>query len=129
MQDMKALTIKGTVTRFNGNGRQLGYPTANLAVETGAKDGVYFGYADLNGFTNHPSLFFVGIPTTLGDKERRVEAHLLDIPDKDYYGQELSLTLEHYHRPNKTFPSMDELLAVMKQDETAARRWFKKQAS
>ena len=125
---MQPVTIAGKVTRFNGKGRQLGYPTANLAIETAARDGVYFGFADLDGFTNHPSLIFVGVPTTLGDKERRVEAHLLDIPDKDYYDQSLSLMLEHYHRPNKTFPSIDELLAAMKADETAARRWFRRQA-
>jgi riboflavin kinase/FMN adenylyltransferase len=128
MKDMKPIAVSGTVARFNGKGRQLGYPTANLATETDARDGVYFGFADLAGFTNHPSLIFVGIPTTLGDKERRVEAYLLDIPDKDYYDQPLSLTLEHYHRPNKTFPSIDELLAVIKADETAARRWFRRQA-
>lgn len=124
---MQPVAISGTATRFNGKGRQLGYPTANLATETAARDGVYFGFADLAGFSHHPSLIFVGVPTTLGDKERRVEAYLLDIPDKDYYDQPLSVTLEHYHRANQTFPTVDELLVVMKADEVAARRWFSKE--
>jgi riboflavin kinase/FMN adenylyltransferase len=125
---MQPVTIKGTVTRFNGKGRQLGYPTANLTKKTVTRDGVYFGFSDLAGFSRHPSMIFVGTPTTLGDKGRRVEAYLLDIPDKDYYDQPLSVTLEHYHRPNQTFPSIDELLVIMKADEAAARKWFSKEA-
>lgn len=121
---MQPLVLSGTVTRFKGNGRRLGYPTANLNSETAARDGVYFGFADLAGFSHHPSLIFVGVPTTLGDTTRRVEAYLLDIPDKDYYDRPLSLRLEHYHRANQTFADVDELVGVMKSDEAAARRWF-----
>lgn len=124
----KPVSLDGTVVRFEGNGRKLGYPTANLAVETEARDGVYFGLADLAGFTAHPSIIFVGIPTTMGDKRRRVEAHLLDIPDEDYYDIPLSLHLEHYHRPNQTFESKEELIDIMKADEAAARQWFGQQS-
>jgi riboflavin kinase / FMN adenylyltransferase len=125
MSDMTPVAISGTVTPFKGNGRRLGYPTANLAVRTDAKDGVYFGFADMAEFSRHPSIIFVGVPTTLGDLERRVEAYLLDIPDKDYYGRPLSLSLEKYHRANRTFAGIDELMAAMKADEAAGRRWFK----
>lgn len=127
MHDTMPVKIQGTVIRFAGNGRRLGYPTANLDVETDARDGVYFGFADMAGFSHHPALIFVGTPTTLGNTQRRVEAHLLDIPDKDYYEEHLSLLLEEYHRPNRTFAGTDELIAVMKADETAGREWFKKQ--
>ncbi len=122
---MKDIRLSGTVTKFKGNGRRLGYPTANITTETDTKDGVYFGFADLGTFRQHPSLIFVGIPTTMGDTERRVEVHLLDIPDKDYYGETVQVGLRQYHRANQTFASVDELLKVMKADEAAARRWFK----
>lgn len=125
MSDMTPVAISGTVTRFKGDGRRLGYPTANLAVDTDARDGVYFGFADMADFSRQPSIIFVGVPTTMGDYKRRVEAHLLDVPDRDYYGQHLSLTLEKYHRANRTFAGIDELMAAMKADETASRQWFK----
>ena len=125
---MEEVTLKGIVTRFKGNGRQLGYPTANITTATGAKDGVYFGFADLAGFEHHPSLIFIGVPTTMGDTERRVEVHLLDIPDEDYYDRQLAVTLNHYHRANQTFKSVGELQTVMKADDSAARQWFKEQA-
>lgn len=117
-------TIKGTVKRFAGNGRKLGYPTANLSVVTKLDDGVYFGFANLDKHTNHPALIFIGTPTTVGDIDRRVEAHLLDIADKDYYDQKLELQIQYFHRANQTFDSVDELLEAMKADETTARKWF-----
>lgn len=124
MDNKKPVILQGTVVRFKGNGRKLGYPTANLDVATDARDGVYFGFADLADFKDHPSLIFIGTPTTLGDTERRVEAHLLDIPDTDYYGLPMSVKLGKYHRPNSTFNNVDELVDVMKADEVSARQWF-----
>lgn len=118
------LTLSGIVTRFKGDGRRLGYPTANLAVKTDITDGVYFGFADMAGFRKHPSIIFVGVPTTTGDIRRRVEAHLFDIPDEDYYDQHLELSLNYFHRANQTFADIDELKKVMHADEAAARRWF-----
>lgn len=122
---MKPVNITGVVTPFKGNGRKFGYPTANLRTQTLLTDGVYFGFADMIEYANHPAVIFVGTPTTVGDKERRVEAHLLDIPDKDYYDQELSLSLEYYHRPNKTFEDVEILKQVMAEDDASARLWFK----
>lgn len=125
MEEAEPLTLRGIVSRFKGDGRRLGYPTANLDVDTGAADGVYFGFADLNGYKRHPSIIFVGVPTTLGDARRRVEAHLLDITDKDYYDLPMAITLGQYHRANRTFEDADSLISAMKDDEAAARRWFK----
>ncbi|MES2971774.1 MAG: riboflavin kinase [Patescibacteria group bacterium] len=118
------IKLKGKVTPFSGNGRKLGYPTANIEAQTDLRDGVYFGYANMGDYSNNPALIFIGTPTTVGDTDRRVEAYLLDIPDKDYYGQELGVELKHYHRPNQTFGSVDELVKAMKSDEATAREWF-----
>jgi FAD synthase len=118
--------LRGVTAPFNGNGRDLGYPTANLAVATNLKDGVYFGFADMAAFKKRPALIFVGTPLTLGDRERRVEAHLLDIPNQDYYGQKLALTICHHHRANQKFHSLDELKKAMRVDEAIGRAWFDK---
>jgi riboflavin kinase/FMN adenylyltransferase len=121
---MKPVNLQGTVTRFKGDGRRLGYPTANLTIGTDLEDGVYFGFADLTRWRQQPALIFIGTPTTMGDAGRRIEAHLLDIPDTDYYDQQLSLDIRHYHRTNQTFAGLPELLAAMKADEAAARQWL-----
>jgi riboflavin kinase/FMN adenylyltransferase len=121
---MKAVTLTGQVTPFAGTGRRLGYPTANIRTGTDLSEGVYFGFADLAQFSARPALIFIGVPTTVGDHERRVEVHVLDIPDIDYYDQPLSVKIEYFHRPNKHFESVDELIAAMHADEAAARSWF-----
>lgn len=118
--------LRGAVARFNGKGRRLGYPTANIRIDTVLNDGIYFGFADLTEYHKYLALIFIGTPTTVGNSGRRVEAHLLDIADKDYYGQQLSLTILKFHRPSKTFANIEELKAAMKDDEAAARKWFKK---
>lgn len=117
--------LRGIVTKFKGNGRKLGYPTANIKSPTSLKDGVYFGFATLDIYHFHPALIFIGTPTTVGDADRRVEAHLLDILDKDYYDLPLELSVHYFHRPNHTFNSIDQLLVAMKSDEVTARNWFK----
>ncbi len=126
---MKPVKITGVVTRFKGNGRKLGYPTANIRSDTESTDGVYFGFADMAEFSKHPAVIFVGTPTTVGDKDRRVEAHLLDIPDKDYYDENLVLRLEYYHRPNKTFKDIEKLKQVIADDDASARQWFSRASS
>ena len=120
----KVVKLKGVVSTYSGNGRKLGYPTANIKAQTKLADGVYFGFAKLCKFVDRPALIFIGTPTTVGDRDRRVEAHLLDIPDADYYGAELELNILQFHRPNQTFGTVDELIKHMKQDEKAGRQWF-----
>ncbi len=116
--------IAGITTRFRGMGRQLGYPTANIRTTTGLADGVYFGYADLGRLLHHRAIIFVGTPTTVGDTTRRLEAHLIDVPDRDYYGLRLEVEIWHHHRSTATFDSVGDLLGAMKADEATARRWF-----
>jgi FAD synthase len=125
---MKPIALAGKVTKFRGNGRELGYPTANITTETDLEEGVYFGFADLATFASSPALIFIGIPTTMGDSDRRVEVHVLDIPDVDYYDQTLNVQIDYFHRPNQRFDSVKELLSAMHDDETQARRWFSEKA-
>jgi FAD synthase len=121
------LTLTGVVKPYKGDGRRLGYPTANMPTDTSLTDGVYFGFADLGQFTKCPALIFIGTPSTMGEKVRRVEAHLLDIPDNDYYGQKMTLKLYYYHRANQKFASLEELQKAMKADEKTGRAWFSEQ--
>ncbi len=128
MSKSDAKIIHGTVVPFRGLGRKLGFPTANLKVETKLADGVYFGWAKLGKSAKKQALIFIGRPTTVGDYDRRVEAHILDLADKDYYGQELVLEAAHFHRDYLDFKNFDELVGAIKSDEAAAHSWFKHHA-
>lgn len=126
---MNQINLAGETVKASGNGRSLGYPTANIAANTDARDGVYFGFADLGKYTNHPALIFIGVPTTVGDDDRRVEAHLLDIPDKDHYGEHLNISAVSFYRQNQTFSNLGLLQEAMHEDELAARDWFAKNSN
>lgn len=125
MTAMQPAILSGVTVPYKGNGRKLGYPTANLSVVADLADGVYFGFADLGGLKNRAAMIFIGVPVTVGDTERRVEAHLLDVPDEDYYGQSMTLTIKHYRRPNRSFEDIGQLIEAIRADEAAARQWFK----
>lgn len=123
---MLPVTLSGITKRFQGNGRQLGYPTANITTQTDLADGVYFGHASLDSYIDKPSLIFVGVPLTMGQKEHRIEVHLLDIPDRDYYDHQVIAQILHFHRSNQKFSGLDELTDVIKNDDRVARQWFVK---
>lgn len=122
------LSLKGKTISHGKNGRDLGYPTANITVDTDIKDGIYVGYASLGEHKRKPALIFVGKPVTLGDDKRRVEAHLLDIPDENYYANDLNLKIVEFIRSNQRFSTLDALKKAMKSDEAVAREWFKTHA-
>lgn len=121
------IRLAGVTSRYQGKGRALGYPTANIGADIPLPDGIYFGLASLAGFEHKPALIFIGTPVTVGDKERRVESYILGIPDKDYYGQELVLDIKKFHRANEKFATVEELLQAIRQDEAAGRKWFESQ--
>ncbi len=124
MKISEPVILQGVVAAYSGNGRRLGYPTANIADVTDLDDGVYFGFANLGKFSGHPAMIFIGTPETMGDIVRRVEAYLLDIPDQDYYALPLLLDVRHFHRSNEKFQNVEELVRAIQQDEKAAREWF-----
>jgi len=116
--------LEGKTKPYRGDGRKLGYPTANIDSLVSLSDGIFFGFASLGPYKNQPALIFIGTPLTTGDTIRRVEAHLLDVADINYYDQQLVLDVRYFHRPNQKFDSVNELLNAIKQDEASARNWF-----
>ena len=121
---MTDVEIRGVVTPFNRLGRSLGYPTANVNANQDLKDGVYFGYATLGRFKDNPAMIFIGTPTVPANCVRRVEAHLLGIPDQDYYDQEISISPRHFYRNNLKVNSPKELEQLLDADLRAALNWF-----
>jgi riboflavin kinase / FMN adenylyltransferase len=116
--------IEGAVVRGDGRGRELGYPTANLAPIPRSPSpalGVYAGVAHLPG-GSHPAAISVGYNVTFTDDRSRVriEAYLLDF-DSDIYGSPMRLDLTHRLRDELRFESVDELVAQLGRDVAAVR--------
>ncbi len=119
-------SLAGSVTRGDGLGRQLGYPTANLDTTGLALPprGVYAVHAEAGGNT-HRAVLNIGYRPTLQNPEPqlRVEAHLLDFQG-DLYGQELEVTFVDKLRDEQRFPSLEDLRAQIAKDIQAARERF-----
>jgi len=104
-------------------GRELGFPTANLAPDSEGyvpADGVYAARV-LVGDTTYPAAVSVGHnPTFEGVPEKQVEAHLLDV-SLDLYGQELTVMFVDWVRGNVAFEGIDALIEHIRADVVRTR--------
>jgi riboflavin kinase/FMN adenylyltransferase len=120
--------LRGQVVHGDRRGRELGFPTANLAfdhVPALPALGIYVGRAsipDRNVAPDHPALVSVGVRPTFHDDGRvLVEVYLLDW-DGDLYDATLTVELGERLREERRFASVEELVAQMRSDEAEARR-------
>jgi riboflavin kinase / FMN adenylyltransferase len=122
----RPVSVHGPVQRGDERGRELGYPTANVAIGTEAApaDGVYAGWLTVLGDgTRHPAAISVGTnPTFEGQRRRRVEAHVLDRDDLDLYDRQVEVSFTHRLRGMERFDSVEQLLDAMAGDVSAARQ-------
>ena len=117
--------IEGPVLHGDKRGRDLGFPTANLALDglhpprfgvyavlvdvlTGAHRGRYRGVAS------------IGVRPTFGENRPALEVYLFDF-DGDLYGAELSVALVAFQRPELRFDDVGALVARMLADADEAR--------
>jgi riboflavin kinase/FMN adenylyltransferase len=120
--------VTGTVIKGDQRGRKIGFPTANIALETLQHPafGVYAVEIDIDDGTATPQkraggVANIGVRPTFEKKEVLCEAHLFD-SDCDLYGQRLLVRLKAFLRPEQRFSGIDALLAQISTDAEQARR-------
>ncbi|MGI8828626.1 MAG: bifunctional riboflavin kinase/FMN adenylyltransferase [Candidatus Limnocylindria bacterium] len=120
--------LRGTVVHGDERGRELGFPTANLAFDYAAALpalGIYLGRVGVperNVGPDHPALVSVGVRPTFHDDGRVLaEVYLLDW-DGDLYDATLDLELNARLREERRFASVETLVTQMQADEAEARR-------
>ena len=117
--------VCGEVVHGHHRGRELGYPTANVAVTPERAlpaDGVYAGRVFLAGeLVGSPAAISLGQNSTFGSTERTLEAYVIGTHDLDLYGKELCVEFVQILRPMQTFASAEDLVAQMKEDVSAAK--------
>jgi riboflavin kinase/FMN adenylyltransferase len=117
----------GTVIHGDGRGRDLGFPTANLAFDYRPllpPLGIYLGLVDVpeRGVgPGHPALISIGVrPTFHSAAGVLVEVYLLDWSG-DLYGARLRVELVGRLREERRFDDVDQLVQQMRRDEATAR--------
>ncbi len=118
----RPFALSGQVQEGDQRGKDLGFPTANLGINSDLTlplDGIYCTVATFGGRT-HPSVTSIGVRPTFGDLARTVETFVLDFSG-DLYGQQMRIDLLDRIRDEQKFPGADELIAQMKTDVEMAR--------
>lgn len=124
----RPFTLCGRVIHGDKRGRQIGFPTANVAlhrrlsplrgvfaVTTTLPDG-----AIINGVAN------VGTRPTVDGQDARLEVHCFDF-DRNIYGQMARVAFLQPLRDEQKFDTLSALIAQIAQDAAAARAWHAKQ--
>ena len=120
----RPFAIRGIVEHGDKNGRKLGYPTANLAIDKylRPKYGVYAVTGrilatgqELKGAAN------IGVRPQFEPPKELLEPHFFDFSG-DLYGQEIEVAFHHFLRGEARFDGLDELIAQMDKDCAEARR-------
>ena len=122
----RPFAVEGPVSRGDGRGRAMSFPTANVDVENELlpRRGVYVTET-IALASRHPSVTNVGTRPTFGGETLVVETHLLDFDD-DLYGERVEVRFLARLRDERRFSGMDELADQIARDRAAASSWFQR---
>jgi len=111
----------GTVAKGDQRGRELGFPTANIALDPdcGLKHGIYAVRVGIGGLMRDGVASF-GTRPTFDDGAPLLEAHVFDF-DGDLYGAPLDVAFIGWIRPELKFDSAEALVRRMDDDARLAR--------
>jgi riboflavin kinase/FMN adenylyltransferase len=120
--------IDGRVVEGRRRGRELGFPTANLATDNELlpPHGVYATTTTIDGVV-YPGLTNIGVRPTFSERDTTVETHLLGYSG-DLYGQSVRLGFVLRLRDERKFDDIDALRAQMEADQRRAERLFSRLA-
>jgi riboflavin kinase/FMN adenylyltransferase len=103
-------SVSGMVEHGNAIGATLGFPTANICLNS-AKQlpaiGVYSVVAQVNG-VEYRALANIGTNPTVGNDHLSLEVHLLDFHG-DLYDQSLTISFLRFLRHEQKFASLSAL--------------------
>lgn len=120
--------ISGRVIHGEKVGRQLGFPTANIALkkQQPAMQGVFAVLATCEQTQRtYPAVANLGRRPTVNGLKLLLEVHLLDA-NEDLYGKHLQIDFMHHIRGEVKFDSLDELKAQIERDAVKAGELLRK---
>jgi riboflavin kinase/FMN adenylyltransferase len=120
----RPFAIRGIVEHGDKRGRTIGYPTANLAIDSylRPKYGIYAvtGRILATGQVLHGAAN-IGIRPQFEPPKELLEPYFFDFSG-DLYGQEIEVAFHHFLRGEAKFDSLDALIEQMDKDCAEARR-------
>ena len=116
--------VDGTIVEGRRRGRELGFPTANLATDNELlpPHGVYATTMTIDGVV-HAGLTNIGTRPTFGETATTVETHVLGYAG-DLYGRSVRLGFVLRLRDERRFEDVDALRMQIEADQRRAERLF-----
>ncbi len=116
-----AYSLKARVEDGLKQGRQIGFPTANLRLgdikKVIPKNGVYAVHVCVDQ-QSYRGMMNIGYKPTMTDGIYSLEVHLIDF-DGDLYQKEIEVSFVRFIRDEKKFSSREELVEQLRQDREA----------
>lgn len=115
--------VCGQVVHGKKRGRKLGFPTANLSLETNyalPPEGVY-AVKVYHGKQEYIGAANIGYNPTFNNQNISFEIYILDY-EGDLYGQRLCVDIKEFIRSEKDFASKEKLIEQMQKDILYTRR-------
>ncbi|HYK08022.1 MAG TPA: riboflavin kinase [Candidatus Eisenbacteria bacterium] len=136
-------TFWGKVKKGAQRGKDLGFPTANIAVHQKMEEGIYLARVTVRYSSGeqresrsvkgnssrqartvtHNALTFIGAAKTFGETKVFAESYLLDFSG-NLYGKYITVQILKKLRDNKKFESVEKLIQQMQDDLVNARKFF-----
>jgi riboflavin kinase/FMN adenylyltransferase len=115
---------EGLVEHGRKIGRQIGFPTANLARNSEGLlpvDGVYAGWLHADGI-RYPAAHSVGTNDSIAAVPRLLESHVIGRDDLDLYDKIVTCEFIEQVRPWAKYESMEKLIEQISSDVEACKR-------
>ncbi len=114
----------GEVVKGQQIGREIGFPTANIAVKERYKlvppHGIYAVFVWIEGVKYHGMLYRGDRPTLKDFDNVTIEVNIFDFK-ADIYGKKVTVELVDYLRPDQKFESLEDLVVQLAEDEYNSR--------
>ena len=110
-------SLSGIVEHGNGIGAQIGFPTANIQIQSCKllpMSGVYAVLAKVNG-VEYKALANIGTNPTVGNDHISLEVYLIDFQG-NLYDQQLTISFNSFLREERRFSSLFELQSQIAED-------------
>jgi riboflavin kinase / FMN adenylyltransferase len=124
----KPYSITGRVVPGDKLGRILGFPTANVEIDTKFKlipsDGIY-AVTVKHEHSPYQGMMYIGNRPTINGSKRNIEVNIFDF-NKEIYGEAITIYFHKLLRSDTRFQNLEQLKEQLAQDKIAAMEYLRK---
>ncbi len=118
----QSYSITGRVIKGDRLGRVLGFPTANIDLDSRNKlvpaEGIYAVTVNHAG-NRYGGMLYIGNRPTIDGARRSIEVNIFNF-DKEIYGEDLTVSFEKLLRADSKFKNLEELKVQLQKDKESA---------